>query len=209
MYLFTRQAQLAVGQQRPGLEWAIGITEKVNQITSLDVGLWSPTLSPGLGTLSWGAAVESLGDLEDAEAKLNADPMYLDALERGAAFITGGVDDQVAQFISNPDSDPNTNHVAVVQSQIANGAFGRGVEVGVAIAEKATEIGGLPTAFLLATTGGYAACAWITSATSLRALEAGEQKVNADPGFVAFLDQEAATCYVEGITTQSIWRRVV
>jgi hypothetical protein len=209
MYLFTRQAQLALGQQRAGLEWAIAITEKVNQITALDVGLWSPVLSPGLGTMSWGAAVESLGDLEDADAKLMADPMYLDALERGAAFLTGTADDQVAQFLVNPDSDANATHVAVVQSRLANGAFARGVETGIAIAEKATAIGGQPTAFLLATTGDYAGCAWITSAPSIRALEAAEQKVNADPGFISFLDQEAGTCFVEGITTQSIWRRIV
>jgi hypothetical protein len=209
MYLFTRQARLEPEHQLTGVEWAISITEKVNQITSLNVGLWTPMLSPGLGTLSWGAAVESLGDLEDADAKLMADPMYLDALGKGAEFISGGADDQVAQFISNPASDANTSHVAVVQSTLANGAFARGVEVGVAIAEKATELGGLPTAFLLASTGTYAGCAWITSATSIRQLEAAEQAVNGDPSFIAMVDKDAATCFVEGITTQSIWRRIV
>jgi hypothetical protein len=208
MYLFTRQARLALGQQVKGTEWAVGITEKVNQITSLNVGLWTPVLSPGLGTLSWGAAVESLGDLEDADAKLMADPMYVDATERGASFLMGTADDQVAQFISNPDSGADDTHVAVVQSTLANGNFGKGVEVGVEIAERATKIGGLPTAFLLASTGTYAGCAWITSAPSIRALEAAEGAVNGDSHFIDYIDKHG-DCFVEGITTQSIWRRIV
>jgi hypothetical protein len=209
MYLFTRQGQLALGQQLAAMEWAVGITEKVNQITSINVGLWSPMLSPGLGTLSWGAAVESLGDLEDADAKLMADPMYLDALEKGSAFFAGTIDDQVAQYVLNPDPDPATSHVAVVQTTIANGALAHGIEVGIAIAQKATEICGLPTAFLMASTGSYGGCAWITSATSVRALEAGEQAVNTNADFVALIDKEAAACFLPGVATQSIWRRVV
>src|SRR4051812_23781313 len=107
MYLFTRQGQLGLGQTTQAMGGAGGVTEKVNQITSVNAGLWSPILSPGVGMLSWGAAVESLGDLEDADAKLMADPLYLDALDRGAKFITGTVNDRVAQFIVNPDSDAN------------------------------------------------------------------------------------------------------
>src|SRR4051812_46176032 len=209
MYLFTRQVQLGNGAQIKGLEGAIGITEKVNQITSINAGLWSPIVSPNVGLLSWGCAVESIGDLEDADAKLLADPMYLDAVEQGAAFTTGVINDRVAQYIDNPTADPNATHVAVVEAQLANGAFAHGMEVGVQIAQKATKIGGQPTAFLLGTTGAYAACAWITSATSIRALEAAEQKVNGDAKFIALLDKEAAGCFVEGAATQSIWRRVV
>ena len=208
MYLFTRQARLAPGQLRTGVAWAVSITEKVNQITSLNVGVWMPQMSRGLATISWGCAVESLGDLDDADAKLNADPMYLEALEQGATHLTGEVDDLVAQFLFNPDSSAETSHVAVVQSRISNGNFKKGAEVGVEIAERATKIGGTPTAFLLATTGDYGGCAWITSATSIRQLEAGEQAVNGDSHFIDYVDKHAE-CFVEGITTQSIWRRVV
>jgi hypothetical protein len=138
-----------------------------------------------------------------------ADPMYLDALERGAEFLTGTADDRVGQFLENPDAPANTSHVAVVQSQLANGAFARGVATGIEIAKRATAIGGIPTSFLLATTGTYAGCVWITSGTSIRELEQGEQAVNSDPGFIELIDREAPTCFVEGITTQEIWRRIV
>jgi hypothetical protein len=208
MYLFTRMTRLAPGHMVDGIDWALSVTEKVNQITSLKVGLWSPILSPGVGSLSWGAAVESLSDLEDADAKLGADPGFLDLISQGATITAPMLDDMTAQYVYNPAPDLDATHVAVVQSQLANGAFQRGVEVGVKIAEKATEIGGSPTAFLMAVTGAYAGCLWITGATSLRELETGEQAVNANADFLALLDQEAAACYLPGVTTQSIWRRM-
>jgi len=208
MYLFTRQTRLAAGHERKGIEWALGITEKVNQITSLNVGLWSPILSPGPGTLSWGCAVETLSDLEDGDAKLQADPMFMDLVESGVANTDGSLEDQTATFLSNPDSDPNASYVAVVVSQIANGRFARGVEVGIEIAQRATQLSS-PTAFLMSVTGPYAGCAWISSATSLRELEAGEQAVNGNPEFIAYLDTAASDCYLPGVTTQTIWRKVV
>ena len=209
MYLFTRQGQIAPGKMLDSLEWVTAIAEKVNQITSLNVGVWTPTLSPGLGTLSFGCQVESLGDLEDADAKLMVDPIYLDLVRQGAEITTGVFNDQVAQFIHNPGADPAATHVAVVQAQIANGRFRRGVEVGVEIAQRATSLGGVPTAFLLATTGQYASCAWISAATSIRELERSEQAVNTDAGFMELIDTGAAECYLPGTATQAIWRRVV
>ena len=208
MYLFTRMAQLGNGHYRDGLEWAVTLTEKVNQVVSLDVGLWSPMLSPGLGRLSWGATVESLTDLEDADAKLMADPMYLDMVDKGAALVAGTVDDQTAQFVYIPAETPGAKYVAVVESQIANGQFRRGAEKGVEIAQRVTELGTAPTAFLIGTTGAYGGCAWISAAESLREVEAAEQAVNANPDFMELVD-DASSCYLPGVTTQSIWRRIV
>ena len=209
MYLFTRVTRLAPGHLRDGTEWALDVTAKVNQITSLDVGLWSPILSPGVGTLSWAAMVETLSDLEDADAKLSADAMFLDAVDRAATVTVGGVDDQTAQFIHLPTADVDAKYVAIVQSTLANGAFQRGVEVGVQIATQASEISGTPTSFLMGVTGQYASCAWISAAATLRELEQGEQAVNGNPDFIALLDREAATCYLPGVTTQAIWKRIV
>lgn len=208
MYLFTRMTRLAPGHMVDGIEWALSITEKVNQVTSLDVNLWAPMISPAVGSLSWGAAAEHLTDLEDADAKLNADPGFLELVNRGATVTMPALDDMTAQYVFNPAPDLNATHVAVVQSQLANGSFRRGVEVGVQIAEKATAIGGAPTAFLTAVTGAYAGCLWLTGATSLRDLESAEVAVNANADFVTLLDTEAASCYLPGVTTQSIWRRL-
>ena len=53
MYLFSRRAGLAPGNTREAITWATAITEKVNEITGLNVGLYMQTFSPEVGTLSW------------------------------------------------------------------------------------------------------------------------------------------------------------
>jgi hypothetical protein len=209
MYLYTRRVQLALGHQQDGMEWAVDICAKVNQITSLDVGLWTTMLSPGVGQLAFGCAVETLRDIEDAEAKLLADPMYLDAVQRGASLITGPVDDETAQYLVGDGALPfNPTHIAVVRSALANGRFADGVTAGIEIAEKAKELSGLPTAFLLSTTGTYGGVGWITSAASLADLEKAEQSINANPDFVTMVDRHS-TNYLPATTTQAIWRRIV
>lgn len=209
MYLFTRQTRLSPEHAIDGMEWAVTIADKVNQITSLNVGVWTPMLSPGVATLSFGAAVESLTDLEDAQAKTLVDPTFLDLAKQGAQITIGGLDDQVAQFIvGGTDDGSNPSYVAVVQSQLANGKFGSGVAAGVEIAQRATELSGMTTSFLLGSTGTYGAVAWITGAPSLRELEEGEAKTNANPEFVALVDRVADN-FLPGVTTQAIWRQVV
>ena len=209
MYLFTRQTRLAPEHAIDGIEWAVTIAEKVNQITSLNVGVWTPFVSAGLGTLSFGAAVESLTDLEDAQAKTMVDPTFLDLAKQGAQITTGGLDDRVAQFIVGGTNDgSNPSYVAVVQSQLANGHFAGGVAAGVEIAQKATELSGMTTSFLLSSTGTYGGVAWITGAETLKELEEGEGATNANPDFVALVDRVAVN-FLDGITTQAIWRRVV
>jgi hypothetical protein len=210
MYLFTRQTRLAPGHFRDGMTLAVEITEKVNQITALNVGLWSSVMSPGAGTISWGAAAESLTDLEDANAKMMVDDVLMDMATRSAALTVGGVEDQVAQFLHNPaPADSNPKYVGVVQSALANGSFQRGVEVGIEIAQRGTELSGQPTAFLLGTTGPYGAVAWISSADNLKQLEDGNNAVNMNPDFIKFLDEAASSCYLPGATNQSIWQRIV
>jgi hypothetical protein len=210
MYLFTRQTRLATGHLRDGMEWAVGLTEKVNQITSLNVGLWTKMLSGQTGTLSWGSAVESLVDLEDANAKMMVDDILMDMAARGAELTTGVFEDQTAQFVHNDvDASSNPGYVYVVQAQLANGAFQRGVEAGIEIAQRAKQLGGQPTSFLIGTTGAFGAVAWITSAATLKELEQADQAVNMNPDFIKFLDDEAASCYLPGTGEQSIWQRIV
>ena len=209
MYLFTRRTKLSPGPMAERMEWAVKVTEKVNQITPLNVGLWMSQFSPAVGTISWGAAVESLTDLEDANAKLSVDNMFLDVLNQGADYTNGQLDDQLAQFIHNPAApDGNPRYVSVVQSQLAAGCFQRGVELGIQIAQVGSEISGVPTAFLIGTTGNYGATAWIAGTETLQALQQGEEAINANAEFIKLVD-EVSTCYLPSATTQTIWRRIV
>ena len=193
------------------MAWAVGITEKVNQITSLDIRLWTTVLSPGVGTLAWTSVVENLTQLEDAEAKLMVDDGYLDLLDHGAQFASGeAVDDVVGQIISgelDPSRDPT--HAAVVEATLAPGGFAKGIEAGIEIADRATKLSGLPTVFLMSSTGNYGGVAWLTTASSLEELERGEQATNGDPEFIRYIDEVASKVYQAQGTTQSLFRRIV
>src|SRR5690242_10076713 len=86
MYLFSRQAQLAPGNTRAAMTWATGITEKVNQITGLEVSLFSLTFSPRVGTLAWSTFVPDLPTLEVATDKLLVDDGYVSMVDAGAKY---------------------------------------------------------------------------------------------------------------------------
>ena len=66
MYLFSRRARLAPGNTHDSMAWATSITEKVNQIVSLNTGLFAQTFSPEVGTLVWSTFVPDLATLEPA-----------------------------------------------------------------------------------------------------------------------------------------------
>jgi len=209
MYLFTRTGRLRPGSTRESVAWAVGITEKVNQITSLDVGLWTTFSSPGNGSLVWSTFVEDLQSLEDANAKLAVDDILVSEIDRGAQYADGNIDDELAQVVFG-EIDPNANpkYVATVRSELAPGGFGKGIAAGIEIAQRATAISGVPTAFLVSSTGKYGGVAWISATNTLAELQESENKVNSDAAFVAYVDS-VGTAFVPGITTQTIYTRLV
>jgi hypothetical protein len=209
MYLFTRTRRITAGDTREAIAWAIGITEKVNQITSLNASLWTTFASPGNGTLAWSTFIEDLTVLETATDKLAVDDLAASELERGKAYTPNGADDEVAQLLSG-DVDPSQQpkYALVIRSELAPGGFAKGIEAGVEMATRATAVGDVTTSFLLSTTGKYGGVAWISSADTIAALEASAQKVNADAELLALIDR-SGPAFVPGITTQTIYARIV
>jgi hypothetical protein len=213
MYLFARRARLANGNLRESAAWAVAVTEKVNQITGLNVGLWTTVFSPGLGELVWATFIEDLAALETAEAKLMVDDGYVTLVDKGAVFSDGsGADDTLSQLVHG-DVDPNrqVQYVSVVETTVAAGKSGRGMELGVEIAQRATQITGFPTAFLVDTTGNYGGIRWITGYETIDQLQKAGEAIGADAKFTQFVDKEAASVYLAGpsVTTQRIARRIV
>ena len=89
MYLFSRNARLGEGNPQKQLDWALRITEKVNQISEIPVQLWTTVFSPSSGRLAWTATVENLVELETIENKLIADSGYVSLVEEGARARVG------------------------------------------------------------------------------------------------------------------------
>jgi hypothetical protein len=212
MYLFSRRGRIDGGTTNEAMTWASGITEKVNEITGIGVGLWMQTYSPAFGTVSWSTFVPDLAALEAAGDKLSSDAGYVTMADQGASYISGGLDDSLLQIVhGEPDPNRAIEYVSVVQAVCATGAIGKGMGVGVEIAQKVEAVTGLPTLFASNLTGPYGGVGWFTAYEDVGVLETANNALNADASFLDLIDSKAAGAYVEdpSITTQLIYRRVI
>jgi hypothetical protein len=211
MYLFSRQIRFGPGNTREQMEWALGQTEKVNQITGLPVNLFMQVYSPEVGRVGWSTFVPDLATLEAAGDKLNADESFVAAVDKGAAMTVGGATDTLAQVIyGEPDPNRQIEYANIVQAVCATGNVAKGMETGVALAQRAEKIIGTPTLFLADVTGTYGGVAWATGFENVQALEAAQQALNGDPDWAKFVDKETKGVYAEeaSLTTQTIYRRL-
>jgi len=211
-YLFTRRLRLAPGNLLDSMAWSAKITEKVNAISEVPVSLWTTVFSPKLGTLSWTVVVEELSVLEALDAKLLADSGYTALTDEGARYISeAGVDDALINLIhADPDAATGERQYAgVVEAVLAPGNAVRGIELGVDIAQRAKKIMGCATSFGASQTGVYGAVGWITLYDSVDQVQKADEALAADKGFAELLDKEASKAYLSGVSTQTLYRRVV
>jgi hypothetical protein len=211
MYLFTRRARLAPGNTRDAMTWATSITEKVNQITGLNVGLFAQTFSPEVGLLSWSTFIPDLTTLESANDKLLVDDGYVSMVDAGAKFALGGADDALLQIVyGEPDPNRQIEYATTVQAVCASGSLTRGIELGVEIAQRAEKITGTPTLFATGATGTYGSVGWISGHADVGAMERAQQALAADTKFGEFIDKSVRGVYNEdpSETRQLIYRRI-
>ena len=212
MYLFNRTGRVANGNTRKTLEWATGITEKVRNVSGLEVGLFQQVFSPEFGTIVWSTFVPDLQSLEAATDKLIGDDGFVQLADEGAKFTEGGFDDGLFQVLhGEPDPSRQVEYVVVVRSVCSSGNFAKGFEVGMEVAQRAERVTGTPTLFLAAATGDYGAVGWVTGFSDIKALEAGQGALATDASFAEYIDGEASNVYVSEpwMTTQRIFRRIV
>ena len=212
MYLFSRRARLGAGNTRAAMTWAPGIAEKANQISGLNIGLFTVMFSPEVGTLAWSTFAPDLPTLEAANDKLLADDAYVAMEDEGAKFIDGGADDNLLQIVhGEPDPNVQVEYATTVQAVCANGSVARGMELGVEIAQRAEAAMGVPVMFTSAATGSYGSVAWLSGYENAQALERAQQALAADLSFGAFVDSNVPGVYVESPaeTRTLIYRRVL
>jgi hypothetical protein len=212
MYLFTRHARLSGAKIADAMAWATKLTEQVNRVTGLEVGLWSPTFSREVGTLVWATFVPDLATLEAAFAKLGADPAYNDLTAQGGEYaIPGTLDDRLGKVVhGEPDPNRRANYVGIVESTIVPGKLARGVAVGVEIAQAVEKATGLRSLFLTASTGNFGGVMWLTGYTDIAELERADKQLDEDQGFLELLDNKTSGVYTDhpGATTQVLFQHV-
>jgi hypothetical protein len=195
-----------------GLAWAIGMAERVNSSTDLDVGLWAHAYSAALGTVSWTTFVPDLAVLETANEKLLADDDYVAAANAGGALTVGGIDDALYQVVhGEPDPERDVRYVASVQSACANGMLARGIELGVELAQRAEAVTGIPTMFATNMTGVYGGVGWLSGFESIDEYARFMEALVGDAKWVELIDEHAGKAYADdpSASTQVVWRRIV
>ena len=211
MYLFYRSARLRTTDVREQLAWAGAITEKVNHISETPVSLWSTVFSPASGTLTWTTFADSLAVLEANNDKLVVDSGYLDLVDQAGKWDAGQpIDDGLLQYLVEPEQgDQPPAYVTAVRATLAPHQFIRGIEVGIEIAARVKAANGIHTSFATSMTGGYGEVAWLTGFESIEQLESSEHKLNADANFLSYIDSDASDVYLAGVTTQTVYRRII
>lgn len=210
MYLFSRSARLGAGHPEKQLDWALRVTEKVNQISETPVTLWMSVFSPRSQTLVWTATVDDLLTLEAIEGKLMGDSGYLGLVEEGAKHASNEpVDDGLLQIVfADPKAaDIEPAYATTVQAVLAPGGSARGMELGVETAQRAGTITGCPTSFCVSMTGPYGSVEWVSVYTSIEEVQRGQEALGADADFSKLVDKELSQVYLPG-AVQLAWRKI-
>jgi hypothetical protein len=211
MYLYSTSVRL--GSANPGkvMEWALGLTRKINEISEVPTALWTTVMSPAMGSLAWTAVVKDLAVIEATETKLAADPGYIDLVNQGLALASSADPvDQMVMRLVHGDRDAgriDAHYASTVMANLAPGNLVAGIELGVDLAQRAKKITGCPTSFAVAVTGGYGAVMWVSLAETIQQLQAASEALDSDADFAKVLDKEAGKAYLPG-ATQAITRKV-
>jgi hypothetical protein len=193
------------------MEWALRITEKINQIGEVPSALWTSVMSPRMGTLAWTAVVSDLAIIEETEAKLSTDPGYLLLVDEAIPLLSTEPADQRLMQLVHADPDAagmDASYAATVTATLAPGSTRSGIELGVEIAQRAKQITGRPTTFAVSVTGPYGEVMWVTLAETIQQLQAANDALNADDDFTKSLDKDAAKAYLPN-ATQTISRKLM
>jgi len=211
MYLYSLSARPGPANPVKVMDWAVRMTEKVNQIGEAPVALWTPVMSPASGTLAWTAVVPDLAMVMDTQSKLLADSGYLALVDEATELLSpteSPIEGLMQLVYGDRDAASIDAHYAVtVLAKLAPGSMRSGAELGVEIAQKAKRITGLPTSFAVGVTGEYGAVMWVSLAETIQQVQAANEAMNADEDFVKLLDKQAANAYLPG-AEQSITQKI-
>lgn len=211
MYRFARTARLAVGNPRDSMDWAVRITEKVNQISGVPATLWTSFASEDATTCSWSLMVEDAAEIEAIDSKLAVDDGFVSLAGEGARYLAEGtLRDRLSTIVFTSPGGSNDAHWAqVTVATVTPGNVRRGLELGVQFAQMANQITGLQTVFETGITGQFGSVLWVMLADSFGQLQQSEMQLNSDASFLELIDTEASKAYQPIGASVSCYRRVL
>ena len=211
MYLYSTAVRPGLSNPAKVMDWAVRLTQKLNQISEVPSTLWTSAMSPAMGTLAWTAVVSDLAIIEDTETKLAADPGYMALVDEATGLLSATEPaDQLLMQLVHGDRDAagiDAQYAITVRATVAPGAMRSGIEFGVDLAQQVKKITGRPTSFAVGVTGDYGAVMWVSLAETIQQVQTANEALNADEEFAKAVDKDAAKAYLPG-AVQTISRKI-
>jgi hypothetical protein len=210
MYLYSTSVRSGLVDPAKVMQWAVSLTQKINQISEVPTVLWTSAMSPGMGTFAFTAVVRDFAQIEATETKLAADPGYATLVQEGIGLLSADPVDQLLMQLVHGDRDAasiDAQYAQTVRATVAPGVMEKGIELGVDLAQRVKKITGRPTSFAVGITGDYGSVMWVSLAENIQQLQAATEALNADRDFARAVDHEASKAYLPG-AVQTVTRKV-
>ena len=209
MYLYSRRARI---NSFDGVGWATDTAAAGLASSGVETQVWGAVYSAGFGTIACTSWYEDLVGLETATNALMADDAYMAKSAEGSNWIVPGsaVDDELLELVAGaPDPEANPLYVSAVRGACTGGNIARGMALGVEIAQRADAATGASTLFMRNVTGPYSGVAWFTGSADAATMQAQQQALAADGGFLELVDSTAGVFAENVDPSQSVlWRRL-
>ncbi len=190
MYLFSRRAQIAPGQDRKAGEWAVEIAGVASRAGGLPIATWASILSPAVGEIVWSMMAPSMEVLHAATLATLADDKFTTMVEAATDLWMGAPTDVVGEILyggPNPNGPPTL--AMTVRADAVPGRLGAALTFGAEIAVLNEQITGASTLFGRNVTGSFGGASWISGYASAAQLDEANGKLHADERYLAALDR--------------------
>ncbi len=206
MYLFSRRAQIAAGQDRRAHEWAVEVGGVAAAACGLPIATWTSVLSPAVGEIVWSMMAPSMEALHKATLAAAASDKYTSMVEAATELWAGPPTDLVGEILyggPNPAGPPQL--ALTVRADATPGRLGTALALGAEIAVLVEQITGAATLFGRNVTGSFSGASWISGYASAAAVDEANGKLQADERYLAALDRLGEN-FLPGAETQLLQR---
>ena len=206
MYLFSRRAQIASGQDRHAIAWAVEVGGVASKACGLPIATWASVLSPGVGEIVWSMMAPSMEALHAATLATAASEEFTSRVEAATDLWTGPPTDLVGEILYGGPSPVGPPSLALtIRADALPGRLGTALALGAEIAVLVEQITGSSTMFGRNVTGSFGGVSWISGYASAAAIDEANGKLRADERYLAALDRVGEQ-YLPGAQTQLLQR---
>ncbi len=206
MYLFARTGSITPGRFLDGMAFAMEAATKVETMSGVHFNLYNTVFGAPVGTVLWTTRYDSMTEASDVQAKLMADPGYLELMGRGGTLFAS-TSDSLNTVVSASGLEAPKPIYEATNAVIANGKLSKAMAFGVKVQEYVAGATGLATAFVAGAYGPYGGVGWLIGGDSMADIDTFHTMRATDAGFLAMVE-EAGDLFVEGSGAVALIQKV-